>query len=131
MVADDGNIKTITYLPQEKIKRADIEKAFMHKVTVFSDEDKTKEYDLDTPVNDNLTLYVALGEEITVMPGDMDEDGEVSINDAIYLVNAAMFPDTYPISSGQRTDYNNDGTFDMNDAIYLFNHVMFPDAYPI
>ena len=131
LVADDGNIKTITYLPQEKIKRADIEKAFMHKVTVFSDEDKTKEYDLDTPVNDNLTLYVALGEEITVMPGDMDEDGEVSINDAIYLFNAAMFPDTYPISSGQRTDYNNDGTFDMNDAIYLFNHVMFPDAYPI
>lgn len=131
LVADDGNIKTITYLPQEKIKLADIEKAFMHKVTVFSDKDKTKEYDFDTPVNDNLTLYVILGEEITVMPGDMDEDGEVSINDAIYLFNAAMFPDTYPISSGQMTDYNNDGVFDMNDAIYLFNHVMFPDAYPI
>lgn len=131
LIADDGNIKTITYLPQEKIKRADIEKAFMHKVTVFSDKDKTKEYDFDTPVNDNLTLYVTLGEEITVIPGDMDEDGEVSINDAIYLFNAAMFPDTYPIPSGQMTDYNSDGTFDMNDAIYLFNHAMFPDAYPI
>lgn len=131
LVADDSNTKYITCLPQEKIKLTDIEKAFMHKVTVFSDEDKTKEYDFDTPVNDNLTLYVTLGEEITVMPGDMDEDGEVSINDAIYLFNAAMFHDTYPIPSGQKTDYNNDGVFDMNDAIYLFNYVMFPDAYPI
>lgn len=66
-----------------------------------------------------------------IIYGDMDGDGDVSINDAIYLFNAAMFPDTYPIPSGQRTDYNNDGVFDMNDAIYLFNYVMFPDAYPI
>lgn len=66
-----------------------------------------------------------------IIYGDMEGDGDVSINDAIYLFNTAMFPDTYTISTGQRTDYNNDGVFDMNDAIYLFNHVMFPDAYPI
>lgn len=64
-------------------------------------------------------------------PGDIDGDEEVTVFDAIYLFNHAMFPDLYPVDANRVTDYNGDGEFDMNDAIYLFNHTMFPDLYPI
>lgn len=66
-----------------------------------------------------------------IVYGDIDGDGEITMNDAIYLFNAAMFPNQYHISAGQKTDYNGDSKFDMNDAIYLFNHAMFPEQYPI
>lgn len=131
LIDDAGNTSSITCQPNEKIKLSDIEKKYMHKVKLYTDKVMTKEFDTEVAITDNMTLYVKLGEEITVIYGDIDDDGEITMNDAIYLFNAAMFPEQYSIPSGQKTDYNGDGNFDMNDAIYLFNHAMFPEQYPI
>lgn len=63
--------------------------------------------------------------------GDIDGDNEITMDDAIYLFNAVMFSEEYPISESQKKDYNGDEVFDMDDAVYLFNHTMFPEEYPI
>ncbi len=61
--------------------------------------------------------------------GDLDENGEVDLSDAIYLLYYVNFPSNYPIN--QSVDFNNDGNSDLNDAIYLLYHVNFPANYPL
>ena len=61
--------------------------------------------------------------------GDVDENGEVDINDAIYLLYHVNFPSTYPIR--QEADFDSGGSVDINDAIYLLYHVNFPSSYPL
>ena len=61
--------------------------------------------------------------------GDVDENGEVDINDAIYLLYHVNFPSTYPIR--QKADFDSSGSVDINDAIYLLYHVNFPSTYPL
>lgn len=61
--------------------------------------------------------------------GDLDDDGEVTRNDAVHLLYHSLFPENYPVS--QDCDYNGDGAITRDDAIYLLYHSLFPDAYPI
>ena len=61
--------------------------------------------------------------------GDLDSDGVVTRDDAIYLLYHSMFPSAYPLSVG--CDYNNDGVITRDDAVYLLYHSMFPSAYPL
>ncbi len=58
-----GKTNSITCLPSSRINFSDIEKMYMHKVTLYTDEAMTKEFDLQTPINDNITLYVKIAEE--------------------------------------------------------------------
>ena len=60
---------------------------------------------------------------------EADENGEVDLNDAIYLLYHVNFPDTYPVN--QSCDFDGSGTVDLNDAIYLLYHVNFPGSYPL
>ena len=67
--------------------------------------------------------------EAPYTPGDVDENGEVDLNDAIYLLYHVNFSDTYPVN--QSVDFDSSGTVDLNDAIYLLYHVNFPVSYPL
>lgn len=104
----------------------DIEALYERHVTLYTDVAHTTVFDTTTAVNENLTLYV-----VPIMQGDMNGDGEVDIDDAIYLFSYTMNPELYPISSEQDMDYNGDGEVDIDDAIYLFSHTMNPELYPI
>lgn len=70
-----------------------------------------------------------------IIPGDVNDDGEVTEDDAIYLLFHIMFIDDglYPIDPSVDLDYNDDGSITEDDAIYLLFHVMFKDdgLYPI
>ena len=74
--------------------------------------------------------YVAQYEEcLKYALGDLDKNGEVNEDDAIYLLRYVIFPEKYPIDA--QADFNADGVVDEEDAIYLLRHVIFPEKYPL
>lgn len=54
--------------------------------------------------------------------GDLNSDGKVDENDALYLLLHTFDAVGYPIE-GQSVDYNNDGRVDSDDAIWLKNNL--------
>ncbi|MBR0466771.1 MAG: SH3 domain-containing protein [Clostridia bacterium] len=60
---------------------------------------------------------------------DVNGDGTVTDQDAIYLLFHFYFPDDYPAAID--CDFNGDGQMTDQDAIYLLFYFYFPDKYPI
>ena len=75
-----------------------------------------------TPVVKDVALY---------KPGtaDLDSNGRVNADDAIYLLYHVCFPSAYPLN--QSGDFNKDGKVNVDDAYYLLYHVNFPGTYPL
>ena len=63
------------------------------------------------------------------LKGDVDNDGDVDMDDAIYLLFHVNFQDSYPV--GQPANFDGLGEVTMDDAIYLLFHVNFQDSYPL
>ena len=61
--------------------------------------------------------------------GDVDDDGDVDSDDAIYLLYYTFQPEEYPIN--QSGDMDGDGDVDSDDAIYLLYFTFQPDDYPL
>ena len=61
--------------------------------------------------------------------GDLNLDGVVNRDDALYLLRHVLTPDIYPIN--QSGDFDSDGDVDVDDALYLMNGVDDPDNYPV
>ena len=61
--------------------------------------------------------------------GDMDGNGVVTSDDAIYLLYHVMLGDAYPIS--QNADFDGNGFVTTDDAIYLLYHTTTPGQYPL
>ena len=76
---------------------------------------------------DNLIEYEI--QEYKPLIGDIDENGVVTSDDAVYLLYHTTNSDNYPIN--QDGDFNGDTIVNSNDAIYLLYHVMMPDSYPL
>ena len=67
----------------------------------------------------------------TMLIGDITLDGNVDLEDALYLLQHSMFPGVYPLSYKGNVDFTKDGYVDMEDAILLLQYSMFPGIYPI
>lgn len=81
-----------------------------------------------------LTIYssemiIPLSQIAGQLLGDLDENGAVDEDDAIYLLYHVYFPEAFPIT--RDADYDKNGRVDLEDAFYLLYHVSFPHSYPL
>ena len=74
-------------------------------------------------------FYVRAVEAPPYVRGDVNNDGAVDSDDAIYLLRHTMNEVRYPIN--QSADMNGDGMIDSDDAIYLLRHTMNESRYPL
>ena len=63
------------------------------------------------------------------LPGDVNADGKLTMDDAIYFLYHVNFTEEYP--TAKDVDFDSSGEVDVNDAIYLLYHVNFPERYPL
>lgn len=61
--------------------------------------------------------------------GDIDLDGDVDEQDAVYLAYHLFFPEYYPVY--RNADVDRSGRVDDEDALYLKHHLEAPAAYPL
>ena len=68
-----------------------------------------------------------------VIPGEMNGDGRLDTDDAVYLLLNVMFGSgDYAVPATAKRDTNGDGKVDTDDAVYLLLHVMFgAEDYPL
>lgn len=62
--------------------------------------------------------------------GDLNADGKVTSDDAVYLLKHSLFgASQYPVS--QNVDLNKDGKVTSDDAVYLLKYTLFGSGYPL
>ena len=61
--------------------------------------------------------------------GDYDESGDVTSDDAIYLLRFTLFPDKN--RTDRFADFTHDGFVTSDDAIYLLRYTLFPNKFPL
>ena len=89
-----------------------------------------------------ISIYAATNTDLTeaaihfaqeTFSGDVDGDGVLTSDDAIYLLLHIMYGmDPYPVPYGVPMDFDGSGSADTDDALYLLLHVMFgAEDFPI
>lgn len=68
----------------------------------------------------------------TKLVGDIDNNGSVDLDDAVYLLQHSLFSQAYPITDyALSVDLDANDSIDLDDAVLLLQHSLFPEAYPI
>ncbi len=63
------------------------------------------------------------------IPGDIDGNETVDVDDVLALLWYVLFPDDYPIDA--EADFDKSGSVDVDDVLTLLWYVLFPDEYPL
>ena len=69
-------------------------------------------------------------DEVTVViKGEIDGNGKIDSDDAIYILRNTLFASLYPVVVEDDVDDN--GKYDSDDAIHLLRYTLFPSMYPL
>ena len=82
-------------------------------------------YDNEFDENCNACSYT----RVVCEKGDVNGDGDVDTDDAIYLLRHTLLQSEYPVN--QSVDFDGSGKVDTDDAIYLLRHTLLPSEYPL
>lgn len=82
----------------------------------------------ETYADENGNEFIPL-EEDDYLPGDFDDNGQVTIADALYILHHIFDKNNYPLN--QPADFNGDGNVTIADALYLLHHIFDPGKYPL
>ena len=63
------------------------------------------------------------------IPGDIDGNETVDVDDVLALLWYVLFPDDYPIEA--EADFDGNGSTDVDDVLTLLWYVLFPEEYPL
>ena len=63
------------------------------------------------------------------IPGDVDLNGNVDVDDVLALLWYVLFPDDYPIDA--EADFDKNDSVDVDDVLTLLWYVLFPEDYPL
>ena len=78
----------------------------------------------------NYENYVCTGcGDRLYIPGDVDTNGTVDVDDVLTLLWNVLFPEEYPIEAP--SDFDGNGATDVDDVLTLLWHVLFPEEYPL
>lgn len=81
-------------------------------------------------VTDHFSMYTLVGKE--VIPGDIDGNGTVDKDDAVYLLLHALFGEAFYPTRNAPADIDGNGAVNKDDAVYLLLHTMFGETrYPL
>ena len=71
--------------------------------------------------------------EPDILLGDVDNNGKLDTDDAVYLLLHVMFgTEDYPVADNISLDFDGSGKVNTDDAVYLLLHVMFgAEDYPL
>ena len=90
----------------------------------------TVDVDSDNAGSDSGSVSVSVTEEVVRTPGDVNDDTEINIQDAVLLFNWVSFPaeqgTTYVLTKPENANVNGDTETNIQDAVLLFNYVSFP-----
>ena len=96
------------------------------KVVIYCEEDSIA---ADYAKNNGIAFVASPVTGQYNLRADLDSSGDVSDQDAIYLLFHTFFPEEYPVSCD--CDFDGDGEVTDQDAVYLLFYTFFPDVYPI
>lgn len=77
------------------------------------------------------TIKVVKKPSSDYIPGDINMDGEVDIEDALLLFRHSLNEDLYPVEYGGNMDFTGDGEVDIDDAVKVFRHSLNSELYPL
>ncbi len=106
---------------------------FIESVGINGDKKQSEKQSLEvchTYKNESSAKCTVCGyDKPTYTPGDVDGIAGIGIDDAIFLLFAINFPESYP--ANQPMDFDGNGKLEIDDAIYLLFHANFPESYPL
>ena len=76
-----------------------------------------------------LQVTVSFGQLQEPPAGDLDGEGVVTEDDAVYLLQYVLMPDLFEVH--EETDFDGSGAVDEDDAVYLLQHILMPDLFPL
>lgn len=117
----NGRVFLLTFQIKENLEDVTVEIAATLKVTQQNASGEEKELDVEmVPGCINI---------VNILRGDVNGDGVVDSNDAIFLLYHTLLPERYEIN--QSGDFDGDSDTDSDDAIYLLYFTMLPQKYPL
>ena len=116
-----GRVFLLTFEIKENLEDALVEIGCAFKVTAQN----------ASGIEEELSVEIVPGSVniLNILRGDVNGDGLVDSNDAIYLLYYTLLPERYEIN--QNGDFDGNSLVNSDDAIYLLYFTLLPERYPL